>query len=120
MVAFIELKNQVVEVKDEVKANKSVLRELRSELVDVKSETCSTATKLNSIKLEMTSARSTSSSGPMVGFSSTTTDFPELPRPADGFSRAEKTASTGVHPTISNGDSSKFKTTFGCTTDAET
>ena len=44
MVAFIELKNQVVEVKDEVKANKSVLRELRSELVDVKSETCFTAT----------------------------------------------------------------------------
>ena len=54
--AFIELKNQVVELTDEVKGNKPVLRELRSEFVDVKSKICSMATQLKSIKSEMTSA----------------------------------------------------------------
>ena len=42
--AFIELKNLVVELKDEVKANKSVLYKLRAEFVDVKSEICSIVT----------------------------------------------------------------------------
>ena len=82
MAAFIELKNQVVELKYEVKANKSVLRELRSEFFDVKSEIFFIATQLKSIKSEMSSARSNNSSGPMVGFSSITTDFSVLPCPA--------------------------------------
>ena len=50
MAAFIELKNHVIELKDEVKANKLVLRELRSEFVDVKLEICSIETQLKSIK----------------------------------------------------------------------
>ena len=86
MAAFIELKNQVAELNDEVKANKSVLCELRTEFVDVKSEICFIATHLELIKSEMSSARSTNSSSPMVGFSATTIDFPEVPRPAGGFS----------------------------------
>ena len=106
MADFIELKNQVAELKDEVKTSKAVLCELRSEFVDVKSEICSMATLLKLMQSEMSSVRSTNSSGPNVGFSATTTDFAELPRPAGGFSWAEKTASTGVDPAISNGDSS--------------
>ena len=38
MAAFIELKNKVIELTAEVKANKPVLRELRSEFGDVKSK----------------------------------------------------------------------------------
>ena len=92
MAAFIELKNQVVEQKDEVKANKSVLCEWRSEFVDIKSEICSMATVLKLIQSEMSSVWSTNCFGPMIGFSAATTYFPELPRPAVGFSWAEKTA----------------------------
>ena len=105
MADFIELKNQVVEVK----ANKSVVCELRAEFLDVRSEICSSATQLKSIKSEMSSAGSTYSSRPTVVFSVTTTDFPELPRPAGGFSWAEKTASTGVNLATSNGESSHVK-----------
>ena len=103
MAAFIELKNQVDELTDEVKASKSILCELRDEFVDVKSEMCAVATQLKSIKSATTSAWSIDSSDSMVGFSATTTGFPQSPRPAG---RAEKIASTGVEPTRSNGDSS--------------
>ena len=90
MAAFIELKNQVVELTDNIKANKSVLRELRSEFVDVKSEIFSMASQLQSITWEMTSAWSTNSSGSMVGVSATTSDFRVLSRPAGWFSWVEK------------------------------
>ena len=124
MAAFIELKNQVVELKDEVKTNKSILCELRTEFVDVKSDTCFIATHLKFIKLEM-SVRSANSFSPMVGFSATTVpqlifrSFHALLVHSHGQRKQLRQASIQQYP-MATDLTSTFKTTFVCTTDAET